>query len=333
MIGKSVVLLRKGNNKMKKNSLIAIGVALFVTSCGVGTAEITAVDKDTLAYTLAAKNYFVNFDQLPTSSTNLENPKTDAKLALGHQLYFDTRLSLEGKNSCNSCHNLATYGVDNLPTSLGDRGAFGDRNSPTVLNASLHTSQFWDGRAKDVEEQAGMPILNPVEMAIPDEAFLVNRLKGIPAYVAAFKNAYPKEEEPLTYKNIQNALGLFERELLTPSRFDEFLAGNDDALTLQEKKGFLSFNLTGCITCHSGEVLGGQQLHKFGLYEDYAALTNSKRIDYGKFESSGNENDKFIFKVPSLRNIEKTGPYFHDGSVENLADAVQIGRASCRERV
>lgn len=305
-----------------KKTILTIGVAISLLSC-TQENKITDISAD-LAYDLSARTYTKNFEALPKNASNSENKKTAQKVALGHRLYYDTQLSLTGNNSCNSCHNLATYGVDNKPTSTGDNGGNGDRNSPTVLNAALHASQFWDGRAKDVEEQAGMPILNPVEMAIPSEDFLITRLKGIPSYVEEFKVAYPNDEESLTYKNLQKAIGLFERELLTPSRFDQFLAGNDSALTLQEKKGFISFNLNGCVSCHSGAVLGGQQLQKFGLFEDYVKLTGSEHVDYGKFQSSGEEKDKFIFKVPSLRNIEKTAPYFHDGSVGELEDAVQV---------
>lgn len=307
-----------------KNNILIIWLVLSVISCGITPSDIGPVNKNSLAYTLAAKKYFVNFDQLPTSSINPDNRRIYTKVDLGHRLFYDTQLSLEGNNSCNSCHNLGTYGVDNKATSKGDAGKSGDRNSPTVLNASLHASQFWDGRAKDVEEQAGMPILNPIEMAIPSKDFLITRLKNIPSYVKAFKEAYPEEEDPLNYHNLEKAIGLFERELLTPSRFDDFLAGNDNALSLQEKKGFLTFNLMGCVSCHSGVVLGGQQLQKFGLFEEYVSLTGSQRIDFGKFESSGQKNDKFIFKVPSLRNIEKTAPYFHDGSVQSLEEAIQI---------
>ena len=313
----------KKNRKMK-NIILIIGVTLSVIGCGVDTKEISSVDTESLSYTLAAQKYTESFQHLPSQSSKPSNMKTSAKVALGHALFYDTRLSLEGNNSCNSCHNLATYGVDNKPTSLGDAGENGGRNSPTVLNASLHASQFWDGRAEDVEEQAGMPILNPVEMAIPNEEFLITRLKSIPSYVTAFEEAFPKEEEPLTYNNLKKALGVFERQLLTPSRFDDFLAGDDKALSLQEKKGFLSFNLLGCVSCHSGAVLGGQQLQKFGLYNEYTKLTNSEKVDFGKFESSGKESDKFIFKVPSLRNVEKTAPYFHDGSVNKLEDAIQV---------
>ncbi|MCC5943426.1 MAG: cytochrome-c peroxidase [Bernardetiaceae bacterium] len=264
------------------------------------------------------------FKPLPDNSENPNNVYSDAKLNLGHALFFDKRLSKNNTISCNSCHNLATFGVDNEPTSPGDAGERGPRNSPTVLNVSLHSSQFWDGRAKDVEEQAGMPILNPIEMAIPNEQFLVDRLKKIPMYQSLFKEAYPDEKDPLTYENITKALGLFERQLLTPTRFDDYLKGDKNALTKNEKKGMLAFIEAGCGTCHNGPLLGGTMFQKFGTYGDYAELTKSKTIDKGRFEVTGNESDMFMFKVPTLRNVEKTGPYFHDGSVASLEESVKI---------
>ena len=308
-----------------KNLFITVSIFTFLSSCTNENKKIPSEDiqKETIAENEFSQ-YFSRYEKLPISSENLENRRTSAKVELGHELFFDNRLSLTGNNSCNSCHNLATYGVDNKPTSVGDAGKNGSRNSPTVLNASLHISQFWDGRAKDVEEQAGGPILNPVEMAIPSKQFLVDKLKGIPSYVEQFSLAFPESKDPITYQNLQKAIGIFERELLTPSRFDSFLDGDENALTSKEKKGFVAFNKAGCVTCHSGVALGGNMLMKFGLFEDYAPLTNSRKIDFGKFESTGKEADKFVFKVPSLRNIEKTYPYFHDGSVDKLEDAIQI---------
>ena len=308
-----------------KNILIVVSIAALFSSCADSSKQTETIEESSITVeTIDVSQYISNFKKLPSVSENLENKKSKAKIDLGHELFFDTRLSLKGNNSCNSCHNLTTYGVDNKATSLGDAGENGGRNSPTVLNASLHSSQFWDGRAKDVEEQAGMPILNPVEMAIPNEQFLVDRLKEIPSYVERFNAAFPDAEEPITYQNLRKAIGVFERELLTPSRFDLFLGGDENALTENEKKGFQTFNTVGCTSCHSGVALGGNMLMKFGLFEDYAPLTKSEKIDYGKFESTGIESDKFIFKVPSLRNIEKTFPYFHDGSVDKLEDAIQI---------
>lgn len=265
------------------------------------------------------------YQPLPSVSENPENVATPAKVRLGKILYFDKRLSKNGTQSCNTCHNMETYGVDNLPLSPGDEeGAIGLRNSPTVLNASFHATQFWDGRAKDVEEQAGMPITNPIEMAIPSEDFLVERLAGIELYQELFPKAFPDEEEPLTYRNIANALGAFERTLITPAPFDDYLAGDADALTLQQKRGLQSFIKVGCTTCHVGSLLGGNMFQKFGVYADYWEHTNSKVIDEGRFEATGNESDKYIFKVPSLRNITETHPYFHDGSVADLGEAVKI---------
>jgi cytochrome c peroxidase len=214
--------------------------------------------------------------------------------------------------------------VDNKPTSPGDDGGLGTRNSPTVLNAALHTTQFWDGRAKDVEEQAGMPILNPVEMAIPSEQFLIDRLSKIELYQGLFKEAYPGESKPLTYVNLQNAIGAFERTLLTPSKFDEYIKGNANALSVDEKKGLKTFMEVGCTTCHMGSLLGGNLFQKFGVYSDYWALTGSDPIDDGRFAETGNEAEKYMFKVPSLRNIAETHPYFHDGSVADLGEATKI---------
>lgn len=248
----------------------------------------------------------------------------EAVIALGKSLYFENQLSLDGNISCNSCHNLDTYGVDNLPTSPGDKGGFGDRNSPTTIYAALHTSQFWDGRAKDVEEQSGMPILNPVEHNIPSKSFLENRLRDMDKYKVLFAEAFPNEQQPITYDNLQYAIGAFERQLLPKSRFDRWLDGNDEMLNEQEVEGLRIFMDNQCTTCHSGVSLGGSMLQKFGVYDDYWNYTKSKHIDEGLYAQTGNEQDKYVFKVPGLRNIAKTSPYFHDGSVDNLEDAVKI---------
>ncbi len=261
---------------------------------------------------------------LPKVADTPGNPLNPAKIQLGKMLYFDPRLSKSGFISCNSCHNLASFGVDNLPTSIGHRWQTGPRNAPTTLNAALHTSQFWDGRAKDVEEQAEKPILNPIEMAIPNEEFLVERLRSIPEYRELFKKAFPNEDTPLTYKNIARAIAAFERTLITPSRFDRFLEGDPNALTPEEKRGLKLFMDVGCITCHTGPLLGGNMFQKFGLFRNYWELTGSTRIDSGRYSVTRNEAELFVFKVPSLRNVAQTYPYFHDGSVWSLERAVEI---------
>lgn len=261
---------------------------------------------------------------LPTEAPNPENTLTEAKVKLGKILYYDNRLSKDGNQSCNTCHNIATYGVDNLPTSPGDNGIPGTRNSPTVFNSALKGAQFWDGRNKDVEEQAGGPILNPAEMAIPNEQFLIDRLKKVEMYQNLFTEAYPGEDDLFTYKNIRHAIAAFERTLLTPSKFDKYLANDVDALSKQEKEGLKTFIDQGCIACHTGSLLGGNMLQKFALFGDYWELTESEKIDYGKFEETKVESDKFMFYVPTLRNIEKTAPYFHDGSVADLGESIKI---------
>ena len=243
---------------------------------------------------------------------------------LGQVLYHDKRLSKDGNISCNSCHDLEVYGVDNLPTSPGDEQKNEDRNSPTVLNAGDHIAQFWDGRAATIEDQAGMPILNPVEMNIPNEQFLVDRLKEVELYQNLFSKAFPTTLKPITYSNIRNAIGAFERTLVTPSRFDDFIKGNNDALTNQEKVGLALFVKTGCTSCHNGKLLGANSYQKFGVTADYWTYTKSKSRDEGRFKETSEPADKYVFKVPGLRNISETFPYFHDGSVEKLSDAVWI---------
>lgn len=301
--------------------IVLLASLLFACS---GNNEPDALKIEGSEYDFAvAENLFL-FEALPLSAKSDVNPRTEEKVALGHALYFDTRLSLTGNNSCNSCHNLATFGVDKLATSEGDNGGFGDRNSPTVLNAAFHSMQFWDGRAKDVEEQAGMPILNPVEMAIPSKEYLVEKLKGIELYNKMFAAAYPGEENALNYGNIQNAIAVFERELITPSRFDQYLQGDKAALTKQEKQGLISFIINGCTSCHNGALMGGNSLQKFGVYDDYWKYTKSKKVDMGLASQTKDPKDNYIFKTPSLRNVAETGPYLHDGSVSDLKDVIKI---------
>ncbi|MCS6957732.1 MAG: cytochrome-c peroxidase [Aquificaceae bacterium] len=272
------------------------------------------------------------FQPLPEVANNPKNPITKEKVELGKMLYHEPRLSKSGLISCNTCHNLASYGVDNLPTSVGHGWAIGPRNAPTVYNAALHSAQFWDGRAKDVEEQALGPILNPIEMAMPSEKEVIERLKSIPEYVEMFKKAFPNEKEPLRYENVGKAIAAFERTLMTPSRFDEFLKGNTKALTPEEKKGLKLFIEVGCASCHNGPALGGNAFFKFGQFVDYWKATApyvtidkpTIPVDLGRFGVTKKEEDMFVFKSPSLRNVERTYPYFHDGSVWKLEDAVKI---------
>jgi len=314
---------------MHKISYLAV-LAVFITACGgntEGTSEnsddnqvmyVPEYEKDLLS---KATRFFT---ALPAEAVSEENPLTPEKIVLGKALYMDTRLSKDGNNSCNSCHGLNTFGVDNKQFSEGDLGQNGGRNSPSVYNAALHFAQFWDGRAESIEDQAGMPILNPVEMNIPNEKFLVDRLKGIAEYKEMFASAFPDDKTPVSYKNLRFAIGAFERTLITPSVFDDYLNGDESALNKEQKKGLYDFIEVGCITCHIGPAIGGNMFQKFGLYGDYWELTASEKIDEGKFEVSSNEADKYVFKVPSLRNVEKTSPYLHDGSVSDLSEVIRI---------
>lgn len=230
-----------------------------------------------------------------------------------------------GTVSCNTCHNLATYGVDNLPTSMGHKGMFGGRNAPTVMNAALLKPHFWDGRAKDAEEQAKGPIMNPVEMAIPHEGFAVERIASIPEYQAQFQKAFPGEKAPLTYDNIANAIAAFERTLLTPSRFDAWLKGDAKAMSAQEVRGVKTFVEKGCVACHAGSTIGGDNFFKFGLVKGpYSDFTGVKNTDHGVYDLTKKDSDMDVFRTPTLRNVERTYPYFHDGSVWELDKAVRI---------
>ena len=259
-----------------------------------------------------------SFGTLPTVAASETNPVTDVKVKLGRQLFFESRLSRSQEISCGSCHQLDRAGVDGEATSPGHGGARGDRNSPTVYNAALHIAQFWDGRAPDVEEQAKGPILNPVEMAMPDEQSVVAVLESIPGYGPMFEAAFPGEDEPITYDNMARAIGAFERRLLTPSPIDRFLAGELSALSSEQLAGLQTFLDTGCTTCHNGPAIGGALYQKLGLVHVY------RTEDRGRAEVTGNDVDAYFFKVPSLRNVAKTAPYFHDGSVTSLSEAVGL---------
>jgi cytochrome c peroxidase len=271
------------------------------------------------------------FQPIMEAAENPVNPLTDAKVDLGRMLYYDTRLSKNRTVSCNSCHDLASFGDDGLATSKGIDAQLGGRSAPTVYNAAIHIAQFWDGRAADVEAQAVGPILNPIEMGMPDEAYVLRVLKSIPGYVEAFAKAFPEDPESVTYANVGKAIGAFERKLMTPSKFDDFLKGDEKALTDAEKHGLNLFVTTGCTVCHNGMGVGGHLYQKLGLVKEWPTK------DLGRFAATKNEADKYFFKVPSLRNITETAPYLHDGSIASLEEMVakmaeyQLGRTISAE--
>lgn len=257
------------------------------------------------------------FAPLPGVVESSKNPVTEEKIVLGRMLYYDARLSKGHDVSCNSCHQLDNYGVDGKATSDGHKAQKGDRNSPTVYNAAGHFVQFWDGRAADVEEQAKGPVMNPVEMAMPSEDCVAGVLHSMPEYVAAFKAAFPDDEDPVTYDNMAKAIGAFERKLLTPARWDQFLRGDSTALSDAELAGLNEFLTANCQACHMGPYLGGNIFQKLGVVKPWPDTS-----DAGRYKVTANEADKMMFKVPSLRNIAKTGPYFHGGGVPILSEAV-----------
>lgn len=266
-----------------------------------------------------------HFQPLPEAAETRTNPSTEEKIALGRMLYFDKRLSKDRDIACATCHDLAGYGVDiheqgsqRVATSLGHQGQKGDRNAPTVYNAGLYIAQFWDGRARDLEEQAKGPVLNPVEMAMPDAAAVESTLQGIPGYVEAFARAFPGQPQPVTFDNMAKAIGAFERQLMTPGPFDDFLGGKLTALDEDQLRGLDLFIGSGCIQCHEGPALGGTAFKKLGAVKPWEGLT-----DKGRATVTRSEDDAFVFKVPTLRNITQTGPYLHDGSIASLEQMVQ----------
>ena len=264
------------------------------------------------------------FQAIPSEAPALpDNAATPAKVDLGRMLYFEPRLSQSHNISCNTCHLVGMGGVDGRPTSLGHNWQLGGRNAPTVLNAVFNTAQFWDGRAADLEHQAGGPIANPVEMGITKE-HAVDQLNGIPGYVEAFKTAFPGEAEPITYTNIEAAIALFEATLITPaSPFDRWLGGDDTALDAAQKQGLSIFIEKGCATCHNGINIGGGMYAPFGVVQKpgWEFLPPGDR---GRYEVTKTVEDDYVFKVPSLRNIELTAPYFHTGNAWDLRQAVAV---------
>lgn len=256
----------------------------------------------------------------PVLKANVTNPD---KVELGKLLFFDPRLSSSWLISCNTCHNLSLGGVDLLETSVGHGWQKGPRNSPTVLNAVLNIAQFWDGRAKDLKEQAMGPVQAAVEMN-STPARTVTTLKSIPEYVARFGKAFPGESNPVTFENMARAIEAFEATLLTPgSRFDQFLDGKTAALTAPEKQGLEIFMAKGCSPCHSGVNFGGQGYFPFGVAEKPGSEV-LPRGDKGRFEVTRTVSDEYVFKSPSLRNIALTAPYFHSGKVWDLKEAVAV---------
>ncbi|MBL8096909.1 MAG: c-type cytochrome [Anaerolineales bacterium] len=301
---------------MKLNRVLPYGLAvagglLLVAACTTATPTPEAeVQYD--------PNMLKQFAALPDEAAPTGYELSEPLVDLGRMLYYEPRLSVNSQMSCNTCHPLNTYGMDGLRFSFGHAGDPVGRNSPSSYNAALHIAQFWDGRAADVEAQAKGPILAGGEMGMPNSDFVVGVLKEIPGYLPLFEAAFPDQADPITYDNVGTAIGAFERRLITPGRFDLLVAGDESAFNEQEKRGLALFVSTGCASCHSGAALGGTMYAKLGAAESFAGA------DLGRFNVTGAEADRYVFKVPALRNIAQTGPYLHDGSIPTLEDMVRV---------
>lgn len=260
------------------------------------------------------------------------NVITEEKVNLGKKLFFDPRISKNGTVSCNSCHNVMAGGDDNRKFSSGINGLRGGRSAPTVWNSAYNSVQFWDGRAATLEEQAKGPMTNPVEMGMENHDIVINRLKGIKDYVNSFKQVF-NEKESLNIENVAKAIATYERTLVTPnSKFDQFIKGNKKIFSEAEIKGYKTFQAVGCITCHSGENFAGPRLDVgTGFYMRFPMFPNKEledelqiKKDLGRYEVTKLESDKNMFRVPTLRNIALTAPYFHNGSASNLKQAIKV---------
>ena len=263
------------------------------------------------------------FKPLPSTIPSVRDNKiTPEKIALGKALFFDPRISASGVFSCNSCHNLATGGDDNLETSIGHGWQKGPRNSPTALNAVFNIAQFWDGRADDLKAQAKGPVQAGVEMAnTPDN--VIATLKSMPDYVTWFKEAFPDDADPITFDNFAKAIEAFEATLITPAPIDAFLNGDDGAMTTEAKQGLAQFMDKGCASCHAGINVGGEGYYPFGLIEKPGADVLPEN-DKGRFAVTNTADDSYVFRAAPLRNIALTAPYFHSGKVWDLKQAVAV---------
>jgi cytochrome c peroxidase len=287
---------------------------IVITSLLTATTSVFADESDRL---ISRANRY--FGPLPDAMPGSEND-TPERIALGKKLYFEKRLSINDTQSCASCHRLEDgfAGVDNLPTSPGARGEQGTRNSPTVLNSGWQDSQFWDGRAEDLVEQAKGPILNPIEMGMPDEQTVEQKIRGIVEYQKEFALAFPGDEQAINYQKIAEAIAAFERTLITPGRFDDYMKGDADALSEAEKRGLKTFLKIDCKSCHDGILIGGETYEPLGKEHPY-----ENQDDQGMYMLTGDENDRMFFKVAPLRNVALTAPYFHDGRIKTLEEAVR----------
>ena len=282
----------------------------------------------------STQGFAADWQALPKQAPSpKDNPTTAAKVELGKHLFFDPRFSATGTVSCNSCHNIMAGGDDNRPVGMGVHGKTGGRSSPTVWNSAFNSVQFWDGRAPSLEEQAKGPVVADVEMGMADLESAMNRVRAIPGYRPMFEKAFPGEKDPVTIPNAAKAVAAFERILITPnSAYDKYVSGNKKALTSQQVQGMKTFDEVGCTSCHSGAAFNGPTLAEGqGFFMKFPTFTDSTydakykfTADVGRYNVTKVESDKHLFKVPTLRNVTLTAPYFHNGAVKTLDEAVRV---------
>jgi cytochrome c peroxidase len=305
------------------NSSLVVFFSILVGSFSITQVIASDDDQATLEQAKAL------FKPLPESAALENNALTHLRVALGKALFYETRLSSDGRQGCVSCHNPAYYGADSLPLSMGIHGKVLPRNAPTVFNTALLVAQHYGGNRASVEEQAVKALTSPVAYGNATYEQAENKLKLL-GYQPLFDKAFAGEAKTLSAENWGKAIGAFERTLLTPAPFDRYLKGDSQALSAQAKRGLKTFIDTGCAGCHNGVTIGGQIFQKFGITQDYWLVTGStekeafKGYDKGRYHDTKNEADAFMFKVPQLRNVAMTPPYFHDGSAATLPQAVRI---------
>ena len=318
--------------RMKNGDGISVVVIISILSFGLMSLG-SGGDEDLLKQTKQI------FGPLPQVILSEKNPVTPEKVKLGKMLFYETRISVDGTVSCSRCHPIGLYAADGLRKSIGNNCKLNPRNAPTVFNAAGQISEHWIGNRINVEDQAKQSVIGPPSFGMPSYEAVEKRLKEIKGYGELFKAAFPLDNHPVTVDNFAKAVGAFERTLVTPSPLDAFLKGKMAALKEQEKTGLKTYMGMGCVMCHFGSLIGGQTYQKFGVFEPYWKYTKSEPIDEGRYVVTKNDTDRYVFKVPIHRNVAKTSPYFHDGSIGKLEDAVwimgriQLGRDLDKSRV
>lgn len=310
---------------MNKLAYKLLGITLFVTHLsGCDQTDASHID-----FQKTAEEPTILVHAVESSRTKYNQPLPDletlnlnqAKVDLGNRLYHDTRLSGNGQLTCASCHALAVGGDDNMPVSIGIDGQKGPINSPTTLNSGFNFKQFWDGRARHLRDQAAGPVENPIEMGAKWEN-VVPRIQAVPQYQKWFTEIYP--QQGISKWTITDAIAEFERGLITPAPIDAYLKGDDNAITSNQIKGYKLFQSYGCIACHQGVNFGSNMMQKFGALEAYFSDNTETDVDKGRYNLTKKESDKNVFKVPTLRNVELTSPYFHNAGAQTLDEAINI---------